>query len=323
MTSEEKVKEEGRQRIRPNGKRYFSARTIVYPLVFLTMHFLTQVLATVLASILILNSYKAGDSLFSYKPGDLLSFLAESDITLEMVQHFIREVGIKALLYSAPLQIIICVIFLWYQKRKNRQYLLLRPNHAAAFPLGIAAAFGSLGIATLLLQLFNMLAEKILFLENIMINYQQSMAALQGVDLLLTTLGVVILGPIAEELLFRGIITEEIRQVAPDWLAILLGGVIFAQAHGNPVQVLYVLPLGLLLGASYIWSNSIWVPILIHIVFNFFGSIFDMQIGENETVRTIYIIFLFVMIPVGALSVLVMNRMFRKNKKAATEKASG
>lgn len=153
-----------------------------------------------------------------------------------------------------------------------------------------------------------------------MVNYQQSTEALQGVDLLLTTLGVAVLVPIAEELLFRGIITEEIRRVAPDWLAILLGGVIFALVHGNIVQILYVLPLGLLLGAAYIWSNSIWVPILMHVIFNFFGSILGMQIGENETVLTVYTVFLFVMIPVGVVSAFIMNRMYRKNKRVVLEK---
>ncbi|HHW93526.1 MAG TPA: CPBP family intramembrane metalloprotease [Clostridiaceae bacterium] len=300
-----------RQQIRPNGKYYFSARTIVYPIVFLVVHFLTQLLAGVLASVLALKSYMASDSFSSF---------IDDDLTLDMLQHFFKDVGIRALLYSTPLQIIICVIFICYQKRKNRQYLLVRPFHATAFPLGFATAFGCLGVATLLIQLFDMLAKYNSFWQNMMVNYQQSTEALQGVDLLLTTLGVAVLVPIAEELLFRGIITEEIRRVAPDWLAILLGGVIFALVHGNIVQILYVLPLGLLLGAAYIWSNSIWVPILMHVIFNFFGSILGMQIGENETVLTVYTVFLFVMIPVGVVSAFIMNRMYRKNKRVVLEK---
>ncbi len=298
-----------RQRIRPNGKHYFSARTIVCPIVFLVVHFLTQLLAGVLAW----NSYMDSDSFSSFM----------DDTTLDMLQETVKAVGTLALLYSAPLQIIICVIFLWYQKRKDRQYLLLRPSRATAFPLGIATAFGCLGITTLLIQLFDMWAKNSSFWHSMMVNYQQSTEVLQGVDLLLMTLGVAVLVPIAEELLFRGIITEEIRRVAPDWLAILLGGVIFALVHGNLVQILYVLPLGLLLGASYIWSNSIWVPILIHVVFNFFGSIFGTHFGDNETVQTVYTIFLFVMIPVGIFSAFIMNRMFQKNKGEVAGKANG
>jgi membrane protease YdiL (CAAX protease family) len=190
----------------------------------------------------------------------------------------------------------------------------MRPSHMAAFPLSIGASFGGLGIATLLITLFEMLASNSPFWQSMLGNYEQSNAGLQDANLLLLTLGVVILIPFAEELLFRGIVTEEFRRVAPDWLAIVLGGIIFALVHGNLVQILYVLPLGLLLGAAYIWTNSIWSPILIHVVFNFFGSVFGLLIGENETVRTIYTIFLMVMIPVGILCTVIMYRMFRKNK---------
>ena len=174
-----------------------------------------------------------------------------------------------------------------------------------------------------MLQLFELLAKNSSFWQNMMVTYQQSTEILQGVDLLLTTLVSAVLVPIAEELLFRGIITEEIRRVAPDWLIILLGGVIFALVHGNLVQILYLIPLGILLGAAYIWSNSIWVPILMHVVFNFFGSIVSTHVSANDTAQTVYTIFLFVMIPVGIVSAIIMNRMFRKNKIVVTDNVSG
>ncbi|MDI9468620.1 MAG: CPBP family glutamic-type intramembrane protease [Bacillota bacterium] len=297
-----------RQRIRPNGKRYFSARTIVFPIVFLVLYFVIQMLGTALAGL----SYFASDSFAS---------LMDTSLDLaDMIREMIKAIGVPALLYSTPVQILLFAIFLWYQKRKNPQYLLLRPNHASVFPLALGIAFGSLGLATLFILLFDMLAKFSPFWQNVMVTYQQSTEVLQGVDLLLTTLCVAILVPIAEELLFRGIIAEEIRQVAPDWLAILLSGVIFALVHGNLIQILYVLPLGFILGAAYIWTNTIWVPILIHVVFNFFGSIVSTQFADNETAVTVYTIFLLVMIPLGIICFVIINRMFRKDKKAAVGK---
>lgn len=288
--------------IRPHGKRSFSARTAVFPITFLVLHFLIQLLGTAVAGI----SYLASGSFASLVD-------MSPDTTTDLIQELIKAIGIPALLCSTPLQIILYVIFLWYQKRKNRQYLLLHHTHAGVFPLGLVTAFGCLGVTTLLILLFDMLAKYSPFWQSMMVTYQRSTAALQGVDLLLTTLCVAILVPIAEELLFRGIITEEFRQVAPDWLAILLGGIVFALVHGNLVQILYVLPLGFLLGAVYIWTNSIWVPILIHVVFNFFGSIVSTLIGENEPVLMVYTIFLFVMIPAGVFCIFIINRMFRRN----------
>jgi membrane protease YdiL (CAAX protease family)/DNA-binding XRE family transcriptional regulator len=299
-----------RQRIRPNGKRSFSARTVVYPIVFIVVHFLIQLLATVLAGISYLGSHLS-DYLTDVTP----------ELTPEMMQEMGQSIAIPMLLYGASLQIITYAIFLWYQKQNNPQYLLVRPTRATAFPLGLATAFGSLGITMLLIMLFEILAENSPFWQSMLSHYQRSTAGLQGTDLVLMTLGIAILIPLAEEFLFRGIITEEIRQVAPDWLAILLGGVIFALVHGNLVQILYVLPLGLLLSASYIWTNSIWVPVLIHVVFNFFGSIFGPLIGENETLQTVYTIFLIVMIPVGIFCTFIMKRMFQKDKKDCLKKS--
>jgi membrane protease YdiL (CAAX protease family) len=301
------------QRIRPNGKHYFSARTVVYPIVFLAVHFLTQLLATVLATDIALNAPMASDSF------DLIM----DDTALDMLQQFFNNIVIRSVLYSAIVQIIICGIFLWYQKRKDRQYLLVRPARVTVFPLGFATAIGCVGIATLMLQLFELLAKNNSIWQNMMVTYQQSTEILQGVDLLLTTLASAILVPIAEELLFRGIITEEIRRVAPDWLTILLGGVIFALVHGNLVQILYLIPLGILLGAAYIWSKSIWVPILMHVVFNFFGSIVSTYVSVNDAAQTVYTNVLFVMIPVGIVSAFIMNRLFTKNRKVANDNASG
>ncbi|NMB01346.1 MAG: CPBP family intramembrane metalloprotease [Firmicutes bacterium] len=301
------------QRIRPNGKHYFSARTVVYPIVFLAVHFLTQLLAAFLATNMALNAPMASDA---FDP-------VMDDMALDMLQQFFKNIAIRSVLYSTPVQIIICGVFLWFQKRKDRQYLLVRPTRATVFPLGFTTAIGCVGIATLMLQLFELLAKNSSFWQNMMVTYQQSTEILQGVDLLLTTLVSAVLVPIAEELLFRGIITEEIRRVAPDWLTILLGGVIFALVHGNLVQILYLIPLGILLGAAYIWSNSIWVPILMHVVFNFFGSIVSTHVSANDTAQTVYTIFLFVMIPVGIVSAIIMNRMFRKNKIVVTDNVSG
>jgi len=62
------------------------------------------------------------------------------------------------------------------------------------------------------------------------------------------------------------------------------------------------------------------VPVLIHVVFNFFGSVFGTLISENEIAQTVYTIFLIVMIPVGIYCAFIMYRMFRKNKKEAAKK---
>jgi membrane protease YdiL (CAAX protease family) len=95
-------------------------------------------------------------------------------------------------------------------------------------------------------------------------------------------LGISILTPISEELIFRGVIQGELRRAMPEWAAIVIQAVLFAAYHMQPIQSSYVLLPGLLLGLAYYWSRSIWVPIAMHCLFNFLGSALPSLIGESK-----------------------------------------
>lgn len=285
------------RQIKPNGKHYFTGRTILYPGIFILVHFILQTVAVVIA---------------------MFTALAQSPsidfMNPESIMEITSEVLIPTLLYSSPLQILTYTIFLWFQKRKNPQYLLMRPNSKLAFPLGIGAAFGGIGLSLLLMALFNYLSSFSPYWQQLLTQYSgTSSGFLQG-DIALIILAVSIFVPIAEELLFRGIVTEEIRRVAPDWLAIVIGGVVFALIHGNIIQILYVLPVGLMLSAAYIWTNSIWVPMCIHIVYNFVGTPLTLMLESVPNGTQIYTIVSYAMIPVGIVCMIVMYRIYRKNK---------
>jgi hypothetical protein len=49
---------------------------------------------------------------------------------------------------------------------------------------------------------------------------------------------------------------------------ILITSLLFGLVHGNPVQSLYAVVLGLALHLIYRATRSLWVPILIHFLFN-------------------------------------------------------
>lgn len=82
---------------------------------------------------------------------------------------------------------------------------------------------------------------------------------------------IAVLGPIAEELLFRGGVQTNILERHPEqgWpVAIGLSAAIFSLAHMNPAQLPITFVLGLLLGYAYWWTGSLAAPILIHIFNN-------------------------------------------------------
>ncbi len=79
---------------------------------------------------------------------------------------------------------------------------------------------------------------------------------------------VALLGPILEELLFRGAITRVLLQKYSPAKAILLSGLIFGIFHLNPVQVVGGILFGFLFAWIYYKSGSLIPGILIHIINN-------------------------------------------------------
>ncbi len=78
-----------------------------------------------------------------------------------------------------------------------------------------------------------------------------------------------LLGPVAEEFVFRGGVTERLlnNKVKPS-VAIGLSGLVFGLIHVNPPQVIGAGILGLLLAYSYYKTRSLWIPVILHVVNN-------------------------------------------------------
>lgn len=91
-----------------------------------------------------------------------------------------------------------------------------------------------------------------------------------------------ILGPILEELLFRGIVFNKLKTFNRQMKSILLVTIIFAIFHTNPVQMLYAFCLGFILIYSYEKYKNIMAPILVHIASNIMNIFTCMLIINNN-----------------------------------------
>ena len=63
-----------------------------------------------------------------------------------------------------------------------------------------------------------------------------------------TFLTMAVLGPLAEELTFRGVIQTRLERAMPPWLALVLQAAIFGLVHGTPIQMVYAFLMGLAFG---------------------------------------------------------------------------
>ncbi|MFM7645316.1 MAG: lysostaphin resistance A-like protein [Sphingomonadales bacterium] len=88
-------------------------------------------------------------------------------------------------------------------------------------------------------------------------------------DLLLNIIFVAGLAAVGEELLFRGVLQRMFfRQFGQPWPAILLAAFIFSSMHMQFYGFLPRFVLGILLGAVYWFSGSLWTAILAHFFYD-------------------------------------------------------
>lgn len=93
-----------------------------------------------------------------------------------------------------------------------------------------------------------------------------------------------LLGPVLEELLYRGVILQSMRKYN-ERFAIVLSSLIFGLMHQNYQQFILAFMLGLILAAADLRSGSIIPSIIMHIIVNTSGVVMQlaMQAADYET----------------------------------------
>lgn len=224
-------------------KRAYSAKgvltalgkSLLYLLFFLAIQFLAGIIYAVIAV--------AGASLF-HGEADAGSVLA----------------GTETAVLFAYLLTAAAILLLWFRLRHK--------------PLGEAAglrrcsgwtaafcAFAAVGLFVVLQLALALLPEAW------MTDYSEYMDVLLS-DGLLPAVSIVLMGPLAEELMFRGVIQTRLARAMPAWIAVVLQAVLFGVTHGTPIQMAYGFLIGLALGFLRSRTGSILPGFAAHAAFN-------------------------------------------------------
>jgi membrane protease YdiL (CAAX protease family) len=83
----------------------------------------------------------------------------------------------------------------------------------------------------------------------------------------------VIVAPICEELIFRGVTMSYAKREMPFWVANILQAVLFGIYHMNPLQGIYAFFIGLFLGYVCHKGGSIFLSMCLHSIFNLWGTL--------------------------------------------------
>ncbi|TYQ17685.1 UNVERIFIED_CONTAM: hypothetical protein Cloal_0043 [Acetivibrio alkalicellulosi] len=137
--------------------------------------------------------------------------------------------------------------------------------------------------------------------------YQEMMEELfKGGNTYLLLISIGILAPLLEEIVFRGLIFSELRKNTNIIITILIQALLFGIVHLNPVQSTYAFFLGIFLGFLYVWTKSIWAPVIVHIVFNSF-SVISTRLPEVSTLSIPILVAAFVFSIIGTI-LIILNR---------------
>lgn len=85
---------------------------------------------------------------------------------------------------------------------------------------------------------------------------------------LVTFISIVIVAPVAEEVMFRGYLFGKLRKTVKVWIAVILSALLFAVAHLQFNVALDTFALGVVLALLRVGSGSIWASILLHMLKN-------------------------------------------------------
>jgi membrane protease YdiL (CAAX protease family) len=94
---------------------------------------------------------------------------------------------------------------------------------------------------------------------------------------------------VTEEMLFRGILFRWLEQFGGSWVALLLTSAFFGAAHLMNPNASWIaaggiaLEAGVMLGAAYMLTRSLWLPMGLHAAWNFTqGEIYDIPVSGTK-----------------------------------------
>ena len=196
---------------------------------------------------------------------------------------------------------------LWYRKYRDVSEWKLKEVVNAKF----FAAIGCLGLSLQLLISMCLNAVYPILPQTLTEQYGELMESLLGGNIWLSLFVTVILAPLAEELLFRGVTLKQAQKVMPFMAANVLQAVLFGVYHMNWIQGVYAFVLGMILGYTARYFHSLWAAILLHAAVNGSAELLSL-LPESLTGTTIGVA---VVALIGVVLLFVAAKLYPQARK--------
>ena len=151
--------------------------------------------------------------------------------------------------------------------------------------------------------------------ESVLEEYASASSALLGQPLYIALLSNVIVAPLVEEIIFRGLMLSRLRKAMPVAVAMIISSAVFGLVHGQLLWMAYTFVMGLMFAIVAVKTNSVLSSIVLHMIFNLIGTVLSAT-GWEPTVLALVI-----MCVIGAIFLAVgfYILFFKKNFKKAVQ----
>lgn len=183
-------------------------------------------------------------------------------------------------------------LYLWKRRKANPYVVMTQKPQSKDCAWSLWALLAAQGLSMAWLYFLDWASQYSGYISSRIEVYEQlmSMIADENVNVVLALLATCVLVPIMEELIYRGVVMGELRQITKDGTAIFLQAAIFGLIHANFIQSVYAFVLGLVIGYIYYKTKSLHMSILSHMLFNFLGGGLPMLVGEDSQLMQVVFI---------------------------------
>lgn len=231
----------------------------------------------------------------------------------EVITHLATQIGIFAI--CADIFVLISTFIIVEIFTKNKFKKIVKPVKFELKKLGVVIPV-ALGCVLIMSIVSSLIAEP--FFKDPQIN-----KLFAHMTTPMSIIQVVIIAPIVEEVMFRGILFNYIRKRSGNIVfAIIISSITFGIAHGNGEQGIYASILGVFLALIYLYTGSIFGDILVHMIANGVTTFQNVILSSfTGTVKTkILLDIVWIHLLVGIAMFLLAWYFYKKQKENKIKK---
>lgn len=180
----------------------------------------------------------------------------------EALEQLLYAQGVNATIFSGLGSLLVYLII--FNSRKENLFVRSR-FHKISLKQALWSA--AIGASFVFLSLLIVHVMSIMFPVQYA-NFIEMMDVFVDAPFIVIILAVVIVAPLFEEIMFRGIVFDSLSKRMNVYISIIIAGLFFGIYHMNIFQGTYATLIGIVMGFSLVWTKSIWAPMIIHFVNN-------------------------------------------------------